>query len=212
MNDDGTVNGRIIDSTAAVATLMTGQAPSQSFGMLDTVMVETMAMAMYNAVTRQQNAGMVSSAAVTATCAKMLAVQPPPPPPSPLPPPAPLPVLAPLPGPAANAPPADRVAAAFANAETAINKLKSEASQAETVASTVRDDLSALIDEAQARKAEGSTPTPPSAPSAPPSPPSSGDGKTIPAAAPEGDAPTPAADPKTQTAPAVGDGTTTPQS
>jgi hypothetical protein len=72
MNDQGTVNGQILDSIASTVTIGTGMAPSQAFGMLDTVMVETLGMAMYNAVSRQQGGSMVGSAAVTAACAKML--------------------------------------------------------------------------------------------------------------------------------------------
>ncbi|WP_188262100.1 RebB family R body protein [Azospirillum tabaci] len=85
MSDEGTVNTQVIDATSDIVTLLTGQSPAQSFAMLDAVMVETLGMAMHNAVHRQQNAGMVNSAAVTAACAKMLAVPfptTPPPPPS----------------------------------------------------------------------------------------------------------------------------------
>lgn len=105
MSDEGTVNNQIMDATTGIIALLTGQAPSQSFGMLDAVMVETLGMAMHNAVHRQQNASMVNSAAVTAACAKMLAVPfpAPPPPPTPAPPPpgspppvAPLPPLNPI--------------------------------------------------------------------------------------------------------------------
>ncbi|MFL7904015.1 RebB family R body protein [Azospirillum argentinense] len=85
MSDEGTVNTQVIDATSDIVTLLTGQSPAQSFAMLDAVMVETLGMAMHNAVHRQQNAGMVNSAAVTAACAKMLSVPfptTPPPPPS----------------------------------------------------------------------------------------------------------------------------------
>jgi len=70
------VNSQISDSVSnAVATVL-GNAPSQGFSLLDTVMAETVGMMMHNAVTAQQNAQMVGSAAVTATCAKMLQAQP----------------------------------------------------------------------------------------------------------------------------------------
>ncbi len=72
MTDQGSVNSQILDSVADTVTIATGLAPSQSFGMLDTVMIETLGMAMYNAVSRQQGGSMVGSAAVTAACAKML--------------------------------------------------------------------------------------------------------------------------------------------
>ncbi|WP_271000102.1 RebB family R body protein, partial [Listeria seeligeri] len=67
------------------------QGPAQSFSMLDMVMLETLGTAMHNAVARQQGAGMVSNAAVTAACAKMINAPWPVPPPPPLPPPPPPP-------------------------------------------------------------------------------------------------------------------------
>ncbi|WP_247884916.1 RebB family R body protein, partial [Azospirillum formosense] len=72
MSDEGTVNTQVIDATSDIVTLLTGQSPAQSFAMLDAVMVETLGMAMHNAVHRQQNPGMGNSPAVTAPCAKML--------------------------------------------------------------------------------------------------------------------------------------------
>ncbi|WP_390623098.1 hypothetical protein ACEQUB_p01325 (plasmid) [Ralstonia syzygii] len=87
--DDSTVNSQIVDAVSSIVTLTTGQAPSQALGMLDAVLLETLGMAMHNAVNRQQSAGMVSSAALTAACAKILAV------PFPLPPAPPPPVSPP---------------------------------------------------------------------------------------------------------------------
>jgi hypothetical protein len=72
---DGTTNNQIVDSVTTASLLVNGQAPSQSFGMLDTVMAETLGMAMHNAVMRQQASSTVNTAAVTATCARMLQVQ-----------------------------------------------------------------------------------------------------------------------------------------
>lgn len=94
MSDQGTVNGQILDCVADTVTIGTGMAASQAFSMLDTVMVETLGMAMYNAVSRQQSSSMVGSAAVTAACARMLGAQviaapKPPVPPVIIPPPAP---------------------------------------------------------------------------------------------------------------------------
>lgn len=66
------VNDQIVESVADVVTLNIGEAPSQSSAMLDVVMAETIGMSMYNAVSRQQSSSTVSSAAVTAACAKML--------------------------------------------------------------------------------------------------------------------------------------------
>lgn len=71
------VNSQINDSVSSTIATVLGNAPAQGFGLLDTVMAETVGMMMHNAVTAQQNAQMVGNAAVTATCAKMLQVQPP---------------------------------------------------------------------------------------------------------------------------------------
>ncbi|MCE4554587.1 RebB family R body protein [Roseateles cellulosilyticus] len=70
--DEGTVNSQILDAAVSTVALTTGQAASQALAMLDVVLLETLGMAMHNAVHRQQSAGMVSAAAVTAACAKML--------------------------------------------------------------------------------------------------------------------------------------------
>ena len=99
MSSDNTVNSQIVDSVSAAATLLVGQAPAQAFGMLDMVMLETLGTAMHNAVARQQGAGMVSSAAVTAACAKMINAPWPVPPPPPAPAPPPPPNVIPRPGP-----------------------------------------------------------------------------------------------------------------
>ncbi len=74
MPDGSTVNAQIVDSVADVVTLSSGMAPAQSFGMLDAILTETLGMAMYNAVSRQQGASMIGSAATTSSCAKMLRV------------------------------------------------------------------------------------------------------------------------------------------
>lgn len=69
------VNSQVTDSVTTTIANVLGNAPAQGFGLLDTVMAETVGMMMHNAVTAQQNAQMVGNAAVTATCAKMLQVQ-----------------------------------------------------------------------------------------------------------------------------------------
>lgn len=138
--DDNTVNSQIVDSVSSVVTLSTGQAASQALGMLDAVLLETLGMAMYNAVNRQQSAGMISSAAITATCAKMLAApfpiaQPPQPP-------GPLPEVKPLPGPSPQpAPPAAVIAAALAEGKTAIQVLKAQAGESSDDAASANSDL-----------------------------------------------------------------------
>jgi ribulose 1,5-bisphosphate carboxylase large subunit-like protein len=86
---DGTTNSQVVDATTIVDTLVTGLTPGASFALLDAVMTETIGMAMQNAVTRQQSAGMISTAAVSAVCARIAGVVPPPPPPPPSIPPLP---------------------------------------------------------------------------------------------------------------------------
>ena len=67
-----TVNDQVTDAVTQINALLTGGAGSQSMGMLDIAGAETMGMSMFNAVTAQQNAQTSSSAAATASCAKML--------------------------------------------------------------------------------------------------------------------------------------------
>jgi hypothetical protein len=140
----GTTNTRIVDSVTGAATLLTGQSPSQAFAMLDAVMVETLGMAMYNAVNRQQNAGMTSAAAVTAACARMLGAPfPAPPPPPPPAPPAP-PVITPLPGPPTPPSPGEVIAAALTEGQAAISILQAQAAAGGTYAQTATADLQEL--------------------------------------------------------------------
>lgn len=147
MNDvtqDGTVNSRIVDSVASVVTLNTGEAPSQAFGMLDAVMVESLGMAMHNAVMRQQGSSMVGTAAVTAACAKMLQRQTyyiPPDPPEP--PPEVQPILGPV-------PPPTPVDIAYSDGEAAINELRAQAASSGSYAAQAREDLVLLAADAVA--------------------------------------------------------------
>ncbi len=66
------VNDQVSDSVVEANTTVLGNAPAGSQGLLDTVMAETIGMMLHNAVTAQHNAQMVSSAAVTAACARIL--------------------------------------------------------------------------------------------------------------------------------------------
>ncbi|ADZ91951.1 RebB family R body protein [Marinomonas mediterranea] len=74
------VNDQVTDAVSQINTLMTGGAPSQSMGMLDVTGTETIGMSMFNAVTAQQNAQTSATAAITASCAKMLRTDTTPPP------------------------------------------------------------------------------------------------------------------------------------
>jgi len=123
MSSENTVNSQIVDSVSAASTLLVAQGPAQSFSMLDMVMLETLGTAMHNAVARQQGAGMVSNAAVTATCAKMINAPWPVPPPAPEPPPPPPPQVIPLPGPV---PAADIAGAAHLSTSQLHRRFQSE--------------------------------------------------------------------------------------
>jgi hypothetical protein len=68
------VNSQIIDSINSTTAHTVGHSSAESQGLLDTLMAETIGMAMYNAVTSQHNAQMVSTASVTAACARMLKI------------------------------------------------------------------------------------------------------------------------------------------
>ena len=168
MTEDNTVNSQIVDSVSSVVTLSTAQSPSQAFGMLDAVLLETLGMAMYNAVNRQQSAGMIGSAAVTAACAKMLSAPfpfTPPPPAPPVPPPVVNPLPPPPPPPLSNS---ALIAAAMAEGQTAIEVLQAQAMGSTTDAATAAADLQQLAQEAAAPPP---APVPPPAPSPAPVPP-----------------------------------------
>ncbi len=169
--NDGTMNTQVIDAATTTAALLTGQAPSQATGILDTVMAETLGMSMHNAVMRQQADGMVGAAAVTATCAKMLQAPPYLSPKKDLPPmPDPSPtidqLIAPLPPPPAPPAPSpppqdayDQFMQGITEAESALLLLKKQAAQ-------VAAELAKL-----AADANGGPPSPPPAPPAPPAAP-----------------------------------------
>lgn len=165
MINDNTVNTQMVDSVSTLATLTTGQAASQAFGMLDVVMLETLGTAMHNAVNRQQGGGMVSAAAVTATCAKMInapfPAPPPPPPPTPPTPPNVLPLPGPLPMPPS---PAAVIAAATNEGMTAIGILQAQTHGASADAATAAANLHTLEVLAAATSAPAPGPVPDPAP------------------------------------------------
>ncbi len=80
MPSENSINDHIVDSVDFVVNHGIKHAQSQTTAMLDAVMAETIGMLMHNAVTAQHNGQMVGSAAVTATCAKILSVPLPEPP------------------------------------------------------------------------------------------------------------------------------------
>ena len=155
MITDNTVNSQLVDSVSTLAALTTGQAAAQAFGMLDVVMLETLGTAMHNAVNRQQGAGMVSAAAVTATCAKMINAPFPVPPPPPAPTPPPPPHVLPLPGPLPVPPsPAALIAAATNEGKTAIGILQAQTHGASADAAAAAANLQTL------QQLAGGTPAP----------------------------------------------------
>ncbi|HEL3813351.1 TPA: RebB family R body protein [Stenotrophomonas maltophilia] len=167
MSSENTVNSQIVDSVSAASTLLVAQGPAQSFSMLDMVMLETLGTAMHNAVARQQGAGMVSNAAVTAACAKMINAPWPVPPPPPLPPPPPPPQVIPLPGPVPAPPsPAAVIAAATAEGKTAISVLQAQTHGATADAAAATASLHTL----EQLAGDGAAPAPGPAPDSTPGP------------------------------------------
>lgn len=160
MNEDlSTVNSQIVDATTSIVTLAAGQSPSQAFAMLDTVLLETLGIAMYNAVNRQQGAGMLSAAAVTSTCAKMLSVPFPVATTETTPTTTTPPSVSPLPSPPRETlSPAAVVAAATTEAENALAAMKQQAEDTQKEAQKVQQDMQKL---AEAAGTLGSTTTVP---------------------------------------------------
>lgn len=74
--DEDMVNTQIRDAVQFSNDTTMGHAAAHSTSMIDTLMAETIGMAMYNAVNTQHNAQMIGSAAIAASCAKMLRAHP----------------------------------------------------------------------------------------------------------------------------------------
>lgn len=144
MSNDATVNSQIVDSVTGLVTLLAGQSAASAMGMLDVVMTETLGMSMHNAVTRQQNNHMTSSAAITAACAKMLQVPFGRPAPAPL-----LPLKDPNGGGLPNPPDAaSAIARSYVDAEAAVAALRREASAAGRNVATAEKDLQNIVTQA----------------------------------------------------------------
>ena len=71
-DNDSTVNSQITDSVVQVHSATASHGPAETFAILDLVMTETVGMGMHNAVNAQQSMQMMASAAITATCARMI--------------------------------------------------------------------------------------------------------------------------------------------
>ena len=67
-----TVNSQITDAVSAINALITGMQPSSSAAMLSLAATQSAALALQNAVARQQADAVTNSAAVVATCARLL--------------------------------------------------------------------------------------------------------------------------------------------
>ena len=178
-NDIRKLGVEIVDSIEALLTKV------------DVVMLETLGTAMHNAVNRQQGAGMVSAAAVTATCAKMINAPFPVPPPPPAPTPPPPPHVLPLPGPLPVPPsPAALIAAATNEGKTAIGILQAQTHGASADAAAAAANLQTLQQLAGGTPAPAPGPAPDLAPGPDPG---------------AGPAPDPALPPATGADPADGD-------
>jgi Killing trait len=105
-----TINSQVTDAIAALNTLTEGLGPSTSAAMLGVMGADSIALAMLNAVARQQADATIGSAALAAVCARLAGTR--------------------LPeGAGAAASPAQFVAGAEAQAQAAILLLKSQAEQ-----------------------------------------------------------------------------------
>lgn len=135
---ESSLNQQMIDSVAAVNFINTGSSQNNAQAMLNAVMAETLGMAMHNAVMRQQSNSMVSSAATTAACARMLQSRWGGEPVKPHVPPVDPPVIPPLDGPPDSPPDgAVAVATAKAQADRAINTLGAEMKNGTAASSTL---------------------------------------------------------------------------
>jgi Killing trait len=70
----GTEPNQIFDLAAGLDTLALGVSPSESFAVLGAVMAQTLGMAMFNAVSAQQNASTIRSAAITMACTGLMSL------------------------------------------------------------------------------------------------------------------------------------------
>jgi hypothetical protein len=68
---ESTVNSQVTDAIAALNTLTEGRAPSTSAAMLGVMGADSIALAMLNAVARQQADATIGSAALAAVCARL---------------------------------------------------------------------------------------------------------------------------------------------
>ena len=135
---ESTVNSQVTDAIAALGAVCAG-APAVSQAMLSAMAADSVALAMLNAVARQQADGAIASAALASGCARLAGTR--------------------LPDVASPATPEQFVAAAEAQGQAAILLLKSQAGQEGETAGASRAALARL-----AAAAAGSAPPPPPPP------------------------------------------------
>jgi len=140
---ESTLNSQMVDSVAAMNFINNGSSPASSQAMLNAVMAEALGMAMHNAVMRQQSSSMVSSAATTAACAKMLQTRSGGLPPKPHMPLVPIPDIPPLDGPPDSA---VAVAAATVQADRAIHSLEAEVKKSQQTEAKASSALSGIAE------------------------------------------------------------------
>lgn len=139
---ESTLNSQVTDAVMALNALSAG-APALSQAMLSAMGADSVALAMLNAVSRQQADGAIASAALASVCARLAGTR--------------------VPEVANPASPERFVAAAEAQAQAAILLLRSQAGRQGDAAVAARSAL--------ARLAEAAAPAPGPVPSPPPSPP-----------------------------------------
>jgi hypothetical protein len=119
-NGGSTINSQVTDAIAAINTLTEGLGPSTSAAMLGVIGADSIALAMLNAVARQQADATIGSAALAAVCARLAGTN------------------LPEGGAMAAASPAQFAAGAEAQAQAAIMLLKSQAEQDGAAAEAAR--------------------------------------------------------------------------
>lgn len=128
-----TINSQVTDAITAINTLTEGLGPSTSAAMLSVMGADSIALAMLNAVARQQADATIASAALASVCARLAGTC--------------------LPEGGGAASPAQFAAAAEAQAQAAIMLLRSQAEQDVEAGEAARDALARLAAAAAPTKA-----------------------------------------------------------
>jgi hypothetical protein len=113
------IDESVTDAIADTNLVLTGLAPANAFAMLELAAAQSFGQLLHGAVHRQQQGGIVSNAAVAATCTRIAASDRPPLPRPKAPPVPPLPPVQPT--------PAELIEGALASAQTAIAVIRAQA-------------------------------------------------------------------------------------